>query len=195
MTTIGLFGGSFNPPHIAHELVALYVLETQPVDELWFVPVYAHPFGKELAPYDHRVAMLERIAATLGPRAKVSRAEQELAQRPDFIASRTLDLVEYLTAPDRALRLVVGADILGETAKWHRWTDVVAKAPLIAIGRSGFEAPPGSTVTGVTMPEISATHVRELLARHGDSHPELAQLLPKDILRYIADHHLYQAAP
>ena len=50
MTRVALFGGSFNPPHVAHQLVALYVLETQPVDELWFVPVYEHVFGKPLAP-------------------------------------------------------------------------------------------------------------------------------------------------
>ena len=56
MRRVGLFGGSFNPPHVAHQLVALYVLETL-VDEVWFVPTYSHPFGKDLAAYDHRIAM------------------------------------------------------------------------------------------------------------------------------------------
>ncbi len=51
MARVALFGGSFNPPHVAHQMVALYVLETQPVDELWFVPTYAHPFGKALVDY------------------------------------------------------------------------------------------------------------------------------------------------
>jgi nicotinate-nucleotide adenylyltransferase len=188
MTRIALFGGSFNPPHVAHQLVALYVLETQPVDELWFVPVYSHPFGKDLAPYEDRVAMCELAASVLGPRAKVSRAEGELALRPDF-TGRTLDLVEHLAAPDRELRLVIGADILGETHKWYRWDEVVAKAPLIAIGRSGFSVPPGSTVTGLQMPEVSATKVRELLQSGGDARA----LLPASVLRYIASHALYRA--
>ncbi|HEY6038658.1 MAG TPA: hypothetical protein VIV58_30455, partial [Kofleriaceae bacterium] len=95
---IALFGGSFNPPHVAHQLVALYVLETQPVDELWFVPTFVHPFHKQLVPYEDRLAMCELAAAPLGPRVKVSRAEQELAQQPDFVASRTFDLVELLLA-------------------------------------------------------------------------------------------------
>jgi nicotinic acid mononucleotide adenylyltransferase len=89
MTRVALFGGSFNPPHAAHQLVALYVLETQPVDELWFVPTYAHPFGKQLATYEHRIAMCELAAAALGPRARVSQVEAELAARPGFVASRT----------------------------------------------------------------------------------------------------------
>jgi nicotinate-nucleotide adenylyltransferase len=70
MTRIALFGGSFNPPHVAHQLVALYVLETQPIDELWIVPVYTHALGKQLADYEHRVAMCELAAAPLGSRRR-----------------------------------------------------------------------------------------------------------------------------
>jgi nicotinate-nucleotide adenylyltransferase len=191
-TRVALFGGSFNPPHAAHQLVALYVLETQPVDELWFVPVYSHPFGKSLAAYDHRVAMCELVAGALGPRAKVSRAEEELAKKPDFVASRTLDLVHHVAAPDRSLRLVIGADILGESSKWYRWSEVVAAAPVIAVGRAGHAVPEGCSITGVTMPEISATRVRELLAQNGPDAPELTGLLPGRVLRYIATHHLYK---
>ncbi|HSS03436.1 MAG TPA: nicotinate-nicotinamide nucleotide adenylyltransferase [Kofleriaceae bacterium] len=189
MTRVALFGGSFNPPHVAHQLVALYVLETQPVDELWFVPTYAHPFGKQLVPFEHRIAMCELAAAPLGPRVRVSRAEAELAQRPGFVASHTLDLVEWIAAQGHALRLVVGTDILGEAEHWHRWDDVIARAPLIVIGRAGHPLPPGSVATGVTMPEVSATRVRDLLAHSG---PDVTGLVPRSVLGYIAEHHLYQ---
>ena len=101
---VAIFGGSFNPPHAAHQLVALYVLETQPIDELWLVPVFAHPFNKQLAGFDDRVAMCELAVAALGARAKVSRAEAELAARPGFVASRTLDLVECVAAAGHAPR-------------------------------------------------------------------------------------------
>jgi nicotinate-nucleotide adenylyltransferase len=191
MRKVGLFGGSFNPPHVAHQLVALYVLETQ-VDEVWFVPTYSHPFGKRLAAYDHRVAMCELAAAPLGARARVSRAEQDLARQPDFVSSRTLDLIEHLEAQhhDVELRLVVGADILGETDKWHRWDEVTRRAPLIVLGRTGFELPAGSVATGVTMPQVSATRIRELLG--APDLPGAAALLPATVLRYIARHGLYE---
>src|SRR5689334_1964278 len=123
---VALFGGSFNPPHVAHQLAALYVLETQPVDELWFVPTYTHPFGKPLVAYEHRLAMCELAAAALGPRARVSQAEAELAARPGFVASHTLDLVDFVVAQGHAPRLVVGSDILPDAARWHRWDEVVA---------------------------------------------------------------------
>ena len=192
MARVALFGGSFNPPHVAHQMVALYVLETRPVDELWFVPTYAHPFGKALVDYEHRIAMCELAAAALGPRAQVSRAEAELAARPGFVTSHTLDLVDHAIAAGHAPRLVIGADIMHDAARWHRWADVVARAPPIVVGRGGHAPPPpGAAVAParVTMPEISATHVRDLLAR-GDS--GVAGLVPRDVLRYIAHHHLYQ---
>jgi nicotinate-nucleotide adenylyltransferase len=195
MSRIALFGGSFNPPHAAHQLVALYVLETQPVDELWFVPVYAHPFGKPLAPYEDRVAMCELAAAPLGDRVRVSRLEEELAQQPGFVASHTLDLVDHLVAQGHAPRLVIGTDILAETAKWHRWDDVVARAPLLVVGRTGHPLPAGSVATGVTLPEIASTRIRDLLARPADdpARDELTGLLPKQVLWYIARHDLYAA--
>jgi nicotinate-nucleotide adenylyltransferase len=186
--TIALFGGSFNPPHAAHQLVALYVLETVPdVDALWFVPTYVHPFGKPLVAYEHRIAMCELAARPLGPRVRVDRAEQRLAEQPGFQSSRTLELLALLDAerPGEQFRLVIGADILAETSKWYRWDEVVRRAPPIVIGRSGH---PQYFETGVVMPEISATRVRELLAAHD---PQVASLVPREVLRYIAEHGLY----
>ena len=186
---VGLFGGSFNPPHAAHQLLALYCLETQPIDEIWFTPVYTHVFGKDLAPYADRVVMCELAAAPLGPRARVSRSEEELARQPGFAGSRTLDLLHLLAAahPDTSFRLIVGTDILAETAKWHRWDDVVAAAPLIVVGRTGHAVPAGSTVTGLTMPEVSSTSIRATLGGAGDA----SSLLPASVLRYIAERGLY----
>jgi nicotinate-nucleotide adenylyltransferase len=186
MSRVALFGGSFNPPHVAHQLVALYVLQTCDVDALWFVPTLVHPFHKTLAPFADRVAMCELAAAALGPQVSVSRAEAALAERPGFVASRTYDLVEMLREEgEHDFRLVIGTDILAETHKWHRWADLVTLAPPIIVGRTGYEQ---AGETGVTMPQISATRVRELLAAH-DAH--VASLLPREVLRYIAMHGLY----
>jgi len=188
---VALFGGSFNPPHVAHQLVALYVLETCGVDELWFVPTYVHPFHKELAPYADRIAMCKLAIGALGARAKVSRAEEALAQKPGFNSSRTLELVELLREhhPEHQFRLVIGGDILAETPKWYRWDDLAALAPPIVVGRAGFAVPPGTTETGVVMPKISATQARALVAA-GD--PHAASLLPSEVLRYIAARGLYK---
>ena len=104
---IALFGGSFDPPHVGHLLAAAYVLATEPVDELWFVPVSGHPLGKPLqAPFEHRARLAELAIAELGlPRAWVSRVEEELGGE-----GRTVDLLEHLHGkyPDRKWALVLG---------------------------------------------------------------------------------------
>ena len=63
MSVVAIYGGSFNPPHVAHQLISLLVLETVVVDELWWVPTFRHAFGKELALFEDRVAMC-RLATT-----------------------------------------------------------------------------------------------------------------------------------
>ena len=185
--TIALFGGSFNPPHVAHQLVALLVLETQAVDELWFLPTWKHPFGKDLASFDDRVAMCELACAALGPRASVSRVEHELAQRPEFVSSRTLDTVIALEAahPGTSYRLVIGADILRETDKWWRWDELSRRAPPIVVGRDGSPSPHDALPPPLY---VSSTEIRARLARGDDANA----LLPRAVLRYIAERGLYQ---
>ena len=78
---IALLGGSFNPPHVAHLMVAYWTLATQDVREVWLLPSYRHPFGKDLAPFDDRVAMCELAARALRGVA-VCTAERELADDP-----------------------------------------------------------------------------------------------------------------
>jgi nicotinate-nucleotide adenylyltransferase len=188
-TTVALFGGSFDPPHVAHALVALYVLETAPVDLVWFVPTYRHAFGKDLAPYDDRIAMCELAAAPLGKRAQVTRVEADVAAaRPG--ESRTLYTLEHLagTHPDHAFRLVVGADILHEVALWHRWDEVCRRAPLLVIGRGGVEAPPGALISELAMPAVSSTEVRRRIALGEDA----SGLVSKSVLGYIGGRGLYR---
>src|SRR4051812_6330106 len=104
---IALFGGSFNPPHVAHQLACAYVLATaRPhVDELWMVPTFKHPFDKQLAPYADRVAMCE-LAARPFDRVTVSRIEEELGG--DSFTLRTVEELKRRHPRDQ-FALVIGA--------------------------------------------------------------------------------------
>ncbi|MEZ4402673.1 MAG: nicotinate-nicotinamide nucleotide adenylyltransferase [Kofleriaceae bacterium] len=189
MTTIGLLGGSFNPPHVAHALVGLYVLETMPIDRLWLVPTWRHAFGKDLASYDDRVAMCAALASALGPRAEVSTVEQEVAAVRGG-ESRTLHTLEHLAAtrPELDFRLVIGADILAETSSWLAWDEVCRRAPPIVVGRGGVTPPAGARVSEVTMPAVSSTEIRRRLA----AQEPVGDLLPSAVFRYIAARGLYR---
>ncbi len=179
--TIALYGGSFNPPHVAHQMACLFVLETQEVNQLWVVPTFHHAFAKELAPFEDRFRMCELAFAAVGERVRVSRVEAELA-RPK---SRTLETLEELSRryPGARFRLVVGADILAERDKWHRWDAIEALAPPIVLGRRGYPGP-----GDLQLPEVSSTEVRARLARGESALP----LVPRAVMNYIAERGLYR---
>ena len=178
---VALFGGSFNPPHVAHQMVALYVLETAPVDEVWFVPAYEHAFGKPLAPYADRLQMCELAAAALRPRVRVSSVEGEIGGR-----SLTLRTVRRLAElhPEHAFSLVIGSDLQGDIASWYGGDELQRTVPFIVVGRPGNPAPPGSIV----MPDVSSSAVRAALAA-GKS---VEGLVPRAVLDYIRRKGLYQ---
>jgi nicotinate-nucleotide adenylyltransferase len=185
---VAFYGGSFNPPHVAHVLAASYVLTTGAFDKLLVVPVHAHALDKQLAPFDDRARMCELALGWL-PRVEVSRIESELP-----LPSRTLYTLQALKErhPDWAMRLVIGADVLLETQKWHAFERVAELAPPLILGRVGIQHPDAPPPI---LPDVSSTRVRELLARGAapDASRELERLVPRTVLEYIREHGLYAA--
>lgn len=186
--TVAVFGGSFNPPHVAHVLAVAFVLSTAEVDRVLVVPTFRHPFAKSLAPYDDRVRMCA-LAMTWMPRVEVSRVEEELGGD-----SLTLRTVEHLQAklPDARLRLVMGADILLESSKWYRWDEVTKIAPPLVLGRAGVSATTNGPAPPALLPAVSSTEVRALFAK--GAWDELASLVPREVLAYAREKGLYGAA-
>jgi nicotinate-nucleotide adenylyltransferase len=179
---VALLGGSFNPPHVAHLMAAYWTLATQDVREVWLLPAYVHPFGKELAPFEDRVRMCE-LAAREVRGVAVCTAERELAGDP--LVGKTVRTLEHLAAkhPDLDFTLIVGADILPDTPKWYRWERVQELARVVVLGREGYPAVPGTP----TLPAISSTEIRARLARGED----VAGLLPRRVRAYVAERGLY----
>jgi len=178
-----LFGGSFNPPHVAHALAVAYLLSTQEVDRILVIPCFLHPFAKELAPFEDRMAMCEAAMGWL-PKTTISRVEEELGGE-----SRTLRTVEHLHGqhPDWRMRLVVGADILLEGRRWHGFDRVVELSPLLVLGRSGFVA---SGSPEPVLPEVSSTAIREAI--RAGRREGLEALVPREVLSYIDEHRIYR---
>jgi nicotinate-nucleotide adenylyltransferase len=189
---VAVYGGSFNPPHVGHVLGVVYALSTAPIDEVLVVPVFRHPFAKDLAPYADRVAMC-RLALGWLPRVTVSTVEEELGGE-----SLTLRTVEHLGAahPGWALRLLVGSDVLSDLPKWHRWDRIAELAPPLVMGRAGVEAPPVNvtwvgTPEDAVLPRVSSSEIREALAA-GDVDAVRA-LVPASVLDHIARRGLYRS--
>lgn len=179
---VGVFGGSFNPPHLAHVLALAVVLSRFEVHRLLVVPTFRHPFAKALAPYDDRVKMCELSMGWL-PNVEISRVEEELGGE-----SRTLRTVEHLKTkyPDHPLRFIMGADLMLESSKWYAFDRIAQLAPPIVLGRVGVDYP---EAPAPVLPAISSTEVRSKLAS-GDV-ASIAELVPRSVIEYATTRRLY----
>ncbi|MBK9070369.1 MAG: nicotinate-nicotinamide nucleotide adenylyltransferase [Myxococcales bacterium] len=192
---IGLFGGSFNPPHVCHQLATVVALECGPFDEVWWVPAYRHALGKDLAPFADRLAMCQLATAALGPRVRVREDEAQIFA--DGSPSHTLVLLHHLLraaagGASNSFRLLIGSDILRETAAWHRWDEVAALAPPWVIPRQDFIASDDATLSAhqgapVALPAVASREIRSQLQASGR-----AAGLPHGVAAYIVQHGLYR---
>lgn len=184
---VALFGGSFDPPHIGHALVATYVLGLHPVDRVLVVPADAHPFSKPLSPFADRLHMCRLAMAHLRD-VEVCDIAGQLAGE-----GHTLPLLHALRGryPDAAFRLVMGWDLLPETPRWHRFDEVARLAPPLVVPRGGHSPPIADDGQPLpALPEVSSTVVRQRL-RDGLSVDRMVQA---DVAAYARAQDLYAGA-
>jgi nicotinate-nucleotide adenylyltransferase len=178
---IGVFGGTFDPPHAGHLELALTVLGSGQVDRMLLVPCFRHAFGKAPVAFEHRVAMCALLAESVDG-LEVSDAEARL-EHP----GRTLDLIIALEEahPGCPLRLVAGGDIYFEREKWYRFLEVERRAPPIYVARRGLPPLPVPSLPAPS--EVSSSAIREALAA---GRPPRG-LLPPAVAEYVERHGLY----
>lgn len=193
MPVVGVYGGSFDPPHVSHVLAAAYALAVGRFQRLLVVPVFQHAFNKRLAPFEHRARMCE-IAFSDFERVTVSRIEALLP-----VPSRTLQTVRALHEEQNGaeLRLIVGTDVVAETNKWHAFEEIERLAPLFVVGRSGYPGLAQDPIEAASaLPAVSSTMVRTLLANAGEEQAlaALRRLVPAAVLDYALSYDLYARA-
>lgn len=178
---IAVYGGSFNPTHVGHTLLAAYVLAAHEVDRMIVLPTADHAFGKPLAPFEHRMRMCELAMAPLA-RLEVSDLEARLGGVSRSL--RTLQAVQQ-AHPRAKLRLVIGSDLVSEFPRWHAPHEIEALAPLLVVQRMGFVTDPNA----LAIPEVSSTELRARLEKG----TPVTDLLSPAVAHYIEKYGLYRA--
>lgn len=184
MVRYGIFGGSFDPPHLAHTLGCLWALESGEIDRVLLVPVARHAFGKEFrASFDQRVEMCRLAVARLGDAVEVSTIEEELPG-----VNYTVKTLKALKGrhPGDTFRLIIGSDVIRDLGKWRAADEVMGLAPPLELPRplpgDLFENRPDA------FPGMSSTLVRHAIAT---SDPILPRLVGKSVRDFIAKNQLY----
>lgn len=188
----GILGGTFNPPHVAHLIVAQEVREAMELDEVVLIPTSVHAFkGPASADPRHRAAMTE-LAVAGDPALGADRIE---IQRGGV--SYTVDTLRALRErePETDWTLILGRDNLEELAQWREADALPDLAGVVVTTRAGLAAPErlpfGGRCTLVDVPslEVSSTAVRARVA----SGRSIRYWVPPAVEAYIREHDLYRA--
>lgn len=189
---IGIFGGSFDPIHIGHAIIAQHIISSCAVDRLWFMVSPVNPLKADKVRQVSDTDRLRMVEMVSRPMAGVETSAFEFTMpRPSY----TIDTLNALQAkfPDDEFYLVTGGDNWQIFNKWRNSEEILAKYHLLIYPRLGYEViiPDDlkDRVTLVEAPiiELSSTEVRERLA-NGLS---VRYYVPDEVLGYIERHHLY----
>jgi len=168
---IGIFGGTFDPPHWGHLLLAEFAREELALDGVWLMPALQppHKTTRKISPIGIRYRMVEALCGD-DPFIRPSDADMAHGRSPSY----TIDLLDELSRkyPENQFTLLIGGDSYIELTTWHRWRQLVRKYAVVALPRPDTDklvAHPDirENVKMLSSPliEISSTDIRQRVSQ------------------------------
>lgn len=185
MRRIGILGGTFDPPHIGHLIIAEEARVALKLEEVWFIPTSAPPHKEASTDAEARVEMT-KLAIEDNPYFKVNTIEIERSGK-----SYTIDTIEILKEenPDAEFYFIIGADMVEYLPHWERIDELVNLIRFVGVKRSGFELISEYDILKVDIPliEISSTMLRSRLREKRS----VKYIVPDAVYSYIKGERLY----
>lgn len=191
---IGIFGGSFNPPHKMHKDIAVYLIDKHYVDQVIFVPTGSkYKYKNNLLPDAHRLKMIELM---IQDQENMSTSDYELKDEVVY----TCDTLKYFHElyPDDDLYFICGTDNLTYIDKWKNGLYLLENYQFLVIKRQTDDIEEILTrfvkykdsfiVADMPMEEVSSTIIRELLSNRKKS---VINYLDKNVYEYIIENNMY----
>ena len=196
---IGLLGGSFDPPHLAHQALGRLAMQALRLDELRWLPAGApwQKAGRRMAPAEHRAAMLALLVGDAP--GQVIDARELRRQGPTYTLDTVIALQDEWAAsgqPPAEWLLILGQDQFARFDTWQRWPELLQRVTLAVAGRDGQAPAAAPALAGMAyrcerlaMPtmDISASAVRQQRA----AGQPVSALVGEAVARYIDQHQLY----
>ncbi|MBB6454346.1 nicotinate-nucleotide adenylyltransferase [Salirhabdus euzebyi] len=186
MKKIGLLGGTFDPPHIGHLIMAEEVCEKLQLDEVWFIPVNVPPHKEASTTHgEHRLEMVKRAIEG----NKHFKLEPIELKRKGI--SYTVDTVKQLKDkhPKHTFYFIIGADMVEYLPKWHQIKELVQLVQFVGVNRTGYKVKSDFNVIEVPIPfvDISSSQIRDRVGEKITT----KYWLPDSVRRYIREQDLY----
>jgi len=184
---IGLLGGTFNPPHLGHLIMAEQVCTQLGLDRVDFMPDFQPPHidPKQAIDAKHRVAMVQR--AVMGnPNFGVELTEIKRGGK-SYSYDTMVEL--HKRHPENQYYFIIGADMVAYLPKWYRITELTKLVQFVGVKRPGVKVHSSYPILWVDTPEIdvSSTLIRDKIAKHHS----IRYLVPDPVCEYIEENKLY----
>lgn len=201
---IGIYGGSFDPIHFAHISLAVELMESCKLKEVWFCPnkISPHKLQTPPTPEEHRLNML-RLALSNIPEFKILNWELK-RKAPSYTIDTLKSLLgrEKLSSSPRQFYLILGEDTLSNFEHWHKAEEIIRIIPLLIGKRFGYTKEKRSNnpkihaaiekgLKETSVMEISSTTIRKRLRNN----LYCTHLIPEKVLDYIFQNQLYSVGP
>lgn len=186
---VGILGGSFNPPHVAHLLIAEQVRSQLGLEKVYFMPNYLPPHVDEKPTLDPalRLNMLQ-LAISSNPYFEVETIELERKEK-----SYTVDTMKRLKKryPHREYYFIIGGDMVEYLPKWKSIEEVLQLVKFVAVERPSYGKQSPYPVLWVDVPlmELSSSEIRKKVLYH----QSIRYLVPENVERFIVEKELYQS--
>lgn len=187
---VGIFGGSFNPVHKGHIMLAHFLSQSQYLDEVWLTLSPQNPFkvSKDLLDDNHRLAMLH--LATEGIDG-VGVCDIELSMpRPSYTINTLARLSQLY--PEYEFKLVIGGDNWNLFDRWKDYQRIIDEYGVVVYPRPDYELKPiqdkNVVVVEAPLADVSSTEIRHAIEQGEDA----GDMLPAGVWDYIKKNNLYK---
>lgn len=185
---VGILGGTFNPPHLGHLIIAEQVKSQLNLDEVMFIPDYQPPhIDKKTAIFAEKRLKMVKLSTMDEPEFKVS--DIELRRKG---VSYTIDTIKELKLknPEVDYYFIIGGDMVEYLPKWHRIEELIKLVKFVGVGRPGYRKESKYPIMWVDVPmtDISSTLVRRNV-KQGCS---IKYLVTPEVENYIHEEGLYR---
>lgn len=189
---VGVFGGTFDPPHLGHLALAECARDQLGLERVIFMPAGSppHKLRVERSSAQRRVAMT-RLAVRGNRAFRVSMLEVR-RRGPSFTADTLRDLGRRF--PGCRLYLLLGADSLADFPNWHRPRDILRLATLVVAARPGVRGRSGPRRGVVWLENFSVDISSSAIRARARAGRSVRYLVPDAVARYLVRHHVYGGA-
>lgn len=202
MSRVGILGGSFDPPHAGHLMIAQEARERVGLDAVLFIPAGEQWLkeGQDVAPASHRLAMTHLL---IGSTASFVVSDMEVTRPGPTYTVDTLRELRESSPPDTEYYFILGEDSVADFPRWHKPEELVTLCRFIAMPRAGGAGRPDLTTAYNAIPglrervsvledaprmDVSSSSVRQMLGTGAN----LRGVVPDAVVKYIAAHRVYR---